>query len=554
MAQLGQDTLPPAFIPAWDAGSRDELQKERQDSLPMYEFRQGVRMSGKVAPTAWLDQDKSGNYEAKLNNVRRPRARRVTRPRKDFTLKPTSERANDEVEEVNHERESHSTPPKSDAPSSSRERALDGESDPPLVNSSTLTPAPYQQHSATAGIPQHQDETFTTVGGFTPEDAAASSCKSCFAFGLPCSLLAEGSRYPCDLCIAEREDCELMREPILKQRCLSCKKRRTHCSFVIEPDRRGPCDSCVKLSTHCVAGPFRWRAVVGCRARRSAGLARPVPMEQVQVPRIERTRRRIVELESRSIVPKFYSCRRYTTQAVEFATFKDYDHVISCKKLPSNASNGLFQTIVTRFAHPIKFNYEPPTPLELISCHWCDDILYGLVGLGPVEVEVIDYRNGGGYKEIENGHTCAGQLPSRMCTKCTLARLTIAACTSHEVEPIEGVNPDAFTVSSFQHYLVRGMTDFAPFEWCCICPAPASYQCSKPHDPDMLCSDPRYGCGLLLCERCASFLVGKFRGVLERLIDHLKLQYGESVLRADAEFLHPKGELLRRFFNAGGVS
>lgn len=378
MAQLDQETLTPAFIPAWDAGSKNEPQNATQSSFAMYELRPRVRMSNKMTPTAWLDQDKSGNYKAKLNNVRKSRARKVTRPRNDSTLEPTTDRGNDEA-------------------------------------------------------------------------------------------------------------------------------------------------------------------------------ARIEPKEQVQAPQIRRTRRPMVELESRSISPKFDSRQRYTAQALECAEFKDYDHVISRKNLPNNPSTGIFQTLVTRFAHPIQFNYEPPTPFEL-SCHWCDDILYGLVGLGPIEVEVIDYRNGGGYKEIENGHRCAGHLPSRMCIKCTLARLAVAACTSHQIEPIEGVNPDAFTVSSYQGYLVPGMTGFAPFEWCCICPAPASYRCLKPQEPDMLCSHPKDGCGLLLCERCASFLVGKFGGVLERLIDQLKLQDGESVLRADAEFLHPRGELWRRFFYAGGIS
>lgn len=551
MAQLGQAAPPPTFIPAWDAGPRDESQIARQDLPPMYEFRQGVRASGKVAPTAWLDQDKSGNYKPKLN-VHKPRTRRAPRPRKDITLEPTSERPNDEVAAI-YERESHSKLSKPDAPSKSHGHVSNGESDPSPVESSTLIPARYRKRNRKADVPCPQDETFTTFDGFTPEDAAARSCKSCFSFGVSCSLLAEGSQYPCDLCIAEGEDCDLMREPQLKQPCLSCKRRDFFCSFKKEPDRMGPCDSCIKSATHCVAGPLDRRSTVRSKDRRSAGLARMTPQQRRPVLPIQRTRRGLVGLEYRNVVPKFYSRRKYTSQAVEFASFRDYDHVISRKNLSSNASTGLFQSIVTRFAHPISFNYKPPNPLEL-SCHWCNDILYGLLGLGPVEVEVLDYRNGGGYKEIENGHACAGHMPSRMCIKCTLARLTIAACTCHEVELIEGVNPDAFTYSAFKDYLVPGMTDFAPFEWCCICPTPASFQCLKPQEPDELCPNPPDSCGLLLCERCASFLMGRHSGVLERLIDGLKLEFGESALRADAEFLHPKGELLRRINNAGGVS
>lgn len=553
MAQLGQDMPPPASISAQDTGSSGNLQITRQDPLPMYEFRQGVRASGKVVPTAWLDQDKSGNYKSKLTNVQKPRARRVKRLRRDSSLESTSGRAPNKAKEADHERR-FKKPSSPDATSSTHKLPLNGESDTPSHVSSTVTPARYRQRNHRGGAHLLQDEASTMFGDMMPEDVEARSCKSCFRFGLPCSLFQEESHYPCNLCITDKEDCEPMREPLLKQSCLSCKKRRILCSFKVQPDRKGPCDSCINSSTHCVAGPLSRTSMVGPVDRNGDRLTRNIPRQQSQEPfQVKRTRRHLVGLQSRSIVPKFYGCRKSTSQVIESASFKDYDHVISRREVSSNTPTGLFRSIVTRFAHPISFNYESH-PLELVPCHWCNDILYGLIGLGPVEVEVIDRRNGEGYKEIENGHACAGHMASRMCEKCTLARLKIAACTSHEVEPIEGVNPDAFTVSSFRHYLVPGMTEFALFDWCCICPTPASFHCLKPQEPEMLFSNTTDGCGLLLCERCASLLVGRYGGVLERLIDGLKLQYGESGLRADAEFLHPKGEILRRISYAGELS
>ncbi|KAL2037195.1 hypothetical protein N7G274_010058 [Stereocaulon virgatum] len=56
------------------------------------------------------------------------------------------------------------------------------------------------------------------------------------------------------------------------------------------------------------------------------------------------------------------------------------------------------------------------------------------------------------------------------------------------------------------------------------------------------------GCGLLLCESCAMTLVNEHDGVLEGLMNQLKRDEadGSFGLRADTDFLHPKGELLRR--------
>lgn len=557
MAEITQNTPTPASLSAQNTESRQERKITSQGSLPIYEFREGVRMSGKLAPTAWLDQDRSGDYKPESAKIRKPRARRVKRLQRDCSLESISERG-PHYKNANDEQRSGNKPSKSDATSGKHGRSLNDESG-------------HRLRKKGEGAHQHKDEASNSFNEISPDDPAARGCKSCLAYGLPCSLLQEGSRYPCDFCIADEEDCELIVEPLLKQPCLNCKKRRIPCSFKIKPDQGGPCNSCLESSTRCVAGPLSRRSTIGAPLdrgtagplshrsmvgspmdRKTAGLPRVVPRQQNQVPsRVRRTPRR---LQFRSITPSFYRHRSHKTQAIECASFKDYDHVISYKDVPRFAPTGVIQSIVTRFAHPITFNYEPPTPLEHISCHWCNDLWYGLVGLEPVEVEVIDYRNGGGYTEIENGHTCAGELPSRMCTTCTLARLTIAACTSHEVEPIPGVNPDAFTAASFRHYLVRGMTEFARFDWCCICKTPASFHCLKPQEPDVLCSDPRDGCGLLLCDRCAYFLMGRYGGVLERLIDGLKLQHGESVLRADAEFLHPKGELLQRYSYAGGVS
>ncbi|KAK4690252.1 hypothetical protein P7C71_g6493, partial [Lecanoromycetidae sp. Uapishka_2] len=70
---------------------------------------------------------------------------------------------------------------------------------------------------------------------------------------------------------------------------------------------------------------------------------------------------------------------------------------------------------------------------------------------------------------------------------------------------------------------------------------------------DEIADGEERGCGLKLCESCAVALVNDHGGVLPGLLDSLKLEKsklkkgeGDFLLRADADFLHPDGELLRR--------
>lgn len=181
--------------------------------------------------------------------------------------------------------------------------------------------------------------------------------------------------------------------------------------------------------------------------------------------------------------------------------------------------------------------------------------MYGLLGLPEVEVEVIDSHDGQGYIEVIDGHLGNGIPPSRMCEFCTLERLRITACAKHDIEPIEGMDPEDFDTESVMDWIAPGMADQAPFPWCTICPNPAFSACCTEIDMGMggqeenLCLGDMKGCGLLLCESCTVSLVNEHEGKLDGLIDELKKEkdgLGELGIRADADFLHSKGELLRR--------
>ncbi len=50
---------------------------------------------------------------------------------------------------------------------------------------------------------------------------------------------------------------------------------------------------------------------------------------------------------------------------------------------------------------------------EQMSCHSLVDALCGLLGLGEVDVEVLDNGDGQGYAEVVDGHVATDYLPSR---------------------------------------------------------------------------------------------------------------------------------------------
>ncbi len=216
------------------------------------------------------------------------------------------------------------------------------------------------------------------------------------------------------------------------------------------------------------------------------------------------------------------------------------------------------KTIITKLAHPINFNYLNVEGNTAIDCHWCEDLYYGLQGLGKAELKVKDLGDGQGYHEMDDGFTAIGFLPSRMCHGCTTNRMRILVCKAHEIEAIQGVDPDRSDYESYLDWLEPGKASSAPFTWCSVCPAPALYKCGtfddSVNETEGAPSLVTHGCGLYLCEPCATTLVGQYDCQLEGLIDKLGIDMEKTegifelrAVRADADFIHPKGELARRW-------
>ncbi|KKZ62255.1 hypothetical protein EMCG_00422 [[Emmonsia] crescens] len=252
----------------------------------------------------------------------------------------------------------------------------------------------------------------------------------------------------------------------------------------------------------------------------------------------------------------------------------DYNTIVpnvSCVKFRKRRTAGpITKKIRTSFAHPITFTHSPG-PNDSRPCHWCHDFIYGMLGLGQIEVEVLDRRDGRGYTEISTGHVSSGYEPSRMCSKCALHRVAILECNNtttttpatHSVVPIAGIDETSFDMATAFNSLFAADGDGnsnwcgSANPWCSICVNPAFYRCAgKPAQgsiiENMMEMDIGMGigdalprsCGLLLCGRCAA-LMRQFKGRLGQTIEKRR---GEGIeMRADIEFLSTTNELYQTY-------
>ena len=398
---------------------------------------------------------------------------------------------------------------------------------------------------------------------------AYRGCKTCFEWGFRCPLLDEGSKYPCAECAADNTECELIVEPAVKRTCEGCRSRRQQCSYKEKGgDHTEPCQQCANASRKCVAGPASGRTRTGPsldqvnpqKQHSKSGIPKANCAQCLTVkPRcLHKNHRKQPECSHRYNEGTTRKVGSLEPQAITSYKGKEKEHEICTHKRtkPAAVESTRFTrclTITTKLAHPIQFNYAYDDDEGIAPCHWCEDAIYGILGLGEVKVEVVDNRDGQGFTETANGHTeMYGH--SRMCEFCTTDRLKITACKNHDMQLIQGMDPEKFDYGSVMEWMMPGMASLAPFAWCSICPSPAFFCCSTKSDIEMdgqaedLYLGDQKGCGLLLCESCATSLVNEHEGKLDKLMDSLENDGGDGgfQIRADANFLHSDGELLRR--------
>ena len=591
MRNYEDDSPPPPEFDKWQHELFGDFSNDLHAGLETaltskYDLRPAAREASKLVTITWIDQDESGTYDpagkrspSPLPNSRKRRERyehaedgAPKRPKTSswqmgrfrgsqmiVTFKMTTEHgiAWQRSVGVAHDNWPQPLP-------SAWQMQSSGSSDDSSTDDTNKRLQPYKFRER----PRHDFPGASIFNGCELPDLAdvtlghpaARGCKGCFAKREDCPLLEEGSRYPCETCRADDIDCELIIQPARKRACEACSKRRFICSYrEEESDHAQPCIECAKAGSKCVAGPLSGRTRTG------PSLDQDRPGRKKGCTQCSKAKK-WCSLKNKNPSLPCNLCR----DNGEECNFEPLKHQVrkrrSKKKRRSKGLEGKepssgaqvkqdpkrFRTITTKLAHPINFNYVAIEG-DPLPCHWCDDLVHGLLGLGSVEVEVLDNEDGQGLTEVIDGHTTKGHLPSRMCGFCTLDRLRITACKKHEVEPITDMEPECFDYDSVINWMAPGQAVLAPFPWCSICPAPAFFACCSGTDEiDVLGfgqeeADGK-GCGLLLCESCAVTLVNEHDGVLEGLIDRLKEEEEEGgfSLRADADFLHPKGELLRR--------
>lgn len=299
-------------------------------------------------------------------------------------------------------------------------------------------------------------------------------------------------------------------EPAYRRDCTACTRGRRVCPYREGGDRRKPCSHCVRLNQRCV----------------------------VPKPRSRRGPEPRLALESG---PSMSKSPAPPTRTVERASKQEAQQL---------------ETFIffTRLAHPIEFNFVPAREDNQIACHWCDSTVYGILGLGVVNALVFDGGDGKGYVEVENGHTAKGHIPSRMCIFCTTHRVRIIACRVHEMQELPMMRGVVIDQEVQAQHLELGQQDSAPFEWCSVCPQVAYYACRKSDITSNSLSpaeNDSCGCGLRLCTNCMIRMVGNHDGDLGAYISKLLSNAEQGIssafgLRADADLLHPDGDLMRR--------
>ncbi|MCJ1368291.1 hypothetical protein MMC16_007433 [Acarospora aff. strigata] len=566
-----------------------------------YEFRPSARTLNNRVST-WVDQDDSGNYnpfydelgptvtfKRKRDKPNRPKIPEQDRPPKKpkvttwqlgrqiglispVTLKLTSDRGRALLRKLSVVPDNWPQPVSDSADESdpfTSSWPASRESFSTSLTSDTSLPYLLRSHSGTAPRAAVTDFSSSLLNHseLTLGHPEARGCKPCLELGEVCPLLSEGSTYPCDHCVEDSIECELVIPPAKKGACEGCQSRRLRCSYRDGGDHSLPCEQCVQLDYKCVAGPKSGRIRTG------------PSLDQIpNTPRSERAfvsctscrkEKRWCSLKDKTRSPPCNYCLK-SNSACTFEKLEDKARVreeaqtskpnvdLHISDQTQTSTQAITRTITTRYAHPITFNYEPPED-DSLPCHFCQHIGYGVLGLGEKTVDVIDYGTGDGYVEIAGGHTGDGREQSRMCVACTMDRLRIHFCKEHKIRPIPGSDPESFDFDA----AFKGLDptcDTAPelTQWCSICSSPAFFHCTAQQETDIYGvpatpgSPDATGCGLLLCESCAAALTGDHKGDLESWIEEAeKFESGDQPrLRADVGFLRGAGELMKQVYSS----
>jgi len=327
---------------------------------------------------------------------------------------------------------------------------------------------------------------------------AARGCKSCWEFNHECSLLDKPLVYPCQICSEDRADCELIIPPKRKRGCDNCKrKKKVVFSYLKDArDHHLSCKQFQEMGIQCFSGPAKHQDIQDSQESESLNNSLEEEKSRDALPSVSshlhsspppRPLNLTEEIQPLSVAADVNFLEDPSPHS-SFSKSSTDSHIAEARALledllskpwkprnssapepqqpsshePSTAStetnslthqqqekleksrSGIVRIITTSFAHPINFTYEQPPDDNGKPCHFCNDFTYGMLGLGEVKVEVIDYRDGSGYVKIEGGHVGTGHEPTRMCVTCALERVHIVQCCGHTVAGLDGYDPSTF--------------------------------------------------------------------------------------------------------------
>ncbi|RMZ74238.1 c6 finger domain [Pyrenophora seminiperda CCB06] len=421
---------------------------------------------------------------------------------------------------------------------------------------------------------------------------AARGCKTCREEKLNCSLVT-GGFYPCQQCLDEDYECQLIIPPTQKGPCKQCVEDGNHvCSFENDPNQ-AICDWCLEGEYMCHALPPE-----GYRSDRvlidEIIYGEDRPHASCTVCRQEKKRCSLKEKTDKppckyctkhNIGCTFYNIpkvdakktlkatkgKKPTGDGTHHAYFtpEDLEDLHSTDVQMKSRSptpeiemedelghKGMLTKINTSFSHPIQFD----TVRKTLDCNFCELPIYGFVGLFEKQVHVIRWYDGLGYTEVGGGHA-ENNGPTTMCLACTIGRLQIISCANHTLQPIYpvGIHPSFEEVLSDLLEVAEAPDEINQElqRWCSMCFTPAMFACctrqvslNSPEDAE----EQVDGCGLKLCNRCEKQLREDFGGdssAMAATLDHEpKVHESDEdikglAIRADISLLTKEGLLMR---------
>ena len=423
---------------------------------------------------------------------------------------------------------------------------------------------------------------------------AARGCKQCRRLEQACSMV-KGGKYPCEECIEDGGECQLIQEPTVKGRCKQCDQASQEvCSFENNPTQP-ICDHCADNDHICEAlppdgykapradldelayGPNRpYIACTNCRILKkrcnlkTKGDKPPckyckknnlgcyffdLPRQNTE----KQTARKKTLIEK--IVPEVAKPNSGFFTPEDLADMeRRNDIVLEREPTPeiemedAEGNRGMLTKITTSFAHPIRFGVEKT---DTSDCNFCEIPIFGFVGYFEREVHVVRWNSGLGYAEVGGGH-CQDTGETKMCEECTNHRLQIVVCPGHEFECMAdaAVDHNALTEELTEAEVGGADMQYQLQRWCSMCFSPAIFGCNTVQ-PDVMEEIEVTGCHLRLCITCERALRGDYGGDLDRMAADLdskpKISEADEVLgnriegrpRADVGFLMQDGLLIK---------